>query len=418
MSRAARAGAFALAAGCAAGLELARGHSDWGPSEGVYAMSARLFAEGGDLYGELVASQPPWLYLFGAGALLVHDSLDFLRAACGVLTVATALLASEAVWRLTASRAAAVVAAPAVVLTPWAVHQHGLLLPEAIGAPLLLGAALAASRPAGARWAGIAAGVAPFVKLPFLLPAVAVLLFSADRTRAVRWAAVTALVQALAFTAVFGTGFWEQIVVAQAQAGKPLNDAIGPWVQLAWNIGPLVLLAALALRWRSQARDPELLRVLAALAAALLLTLVSIAKPGTGLNVAVPAEALLVPLAVAGVLFAVRRRPALALVPALAALFLLAQSASLLADPENPRPFHRIGSSSPGWRVLRTDDQMRAEVERLRACPEGTVYAGPPLVAFIADRRIPADQPDDFILRADVHEDVRARKRADGPGCP
>ncbi|MEA2468645.1 MAG: hypothetical protein QOJ57_2771, partial [Thermoleophilaceae bacterium] len=85
--------ALAAAAGCAAGLELVRGHSDWAPSEGVYALSARLVTDGADLYGGLVASQPPWVYLFGALVLAVHDSLDFLRAACGLLTVAAGVLA-------------------------------------------------------------------------------------------------------------------------------------------------------------------------------------------------------------------------------------------------------------------------------------------------------------------------------------
>jgi hypothetical protein len=326
------------------------------------------------------------------------------------------------------------VAGPAVALTPWAVHQHGLLLPEALGAPLLLGAALAASREGGARWAGVAAGVAPFVKFPFLLPAAAVVLLAVDRRRAARWAAATLLAQAVAFTAIFGTGFWEQVVVAQTQAGGSIGLAAGPWAQVSWNLGALVLLAALAVRWRERSRDPALLRTLAALSVASLAMLVTIVKPGTGLNVAVPAEAHLVPLAVAGAVWALARgragasvaggmsalarRRAYALVPVAAGLFLLAQSVSLLADPENPRPFHRVASSSPGWRALRTEDEMRAEVERARACPPGSSYPGPPLIAFIAHRHVPADQPDDFILSADVHRDVLAAKEAAGPRCP
>ena len=66
---------------------------------------------------------------------------------------------------------AAIAAAGVVVVTLWAAHQHGLLLPEQPGAPLLLGAALLASRPSSARWAGVLAGVAAFAKLPFVLPA-------------------------------------------------------------------------------------------------------------------------------------------------------------------------------------------------------------------------------------------------------
>ena len=41
-----------------------------------------------------------------------------------------------------------------------------------LGAPLLLCAALLASRPATARQAGVLAGIAVFAKLPFALPAV------------------------------------------------------------------------------------------------------------------------------------------------------------------------------------------------------------------------------------------------------
>jgi len=201
-------------------LKLLRGHADWGPSEGVYALTSRLLLEHGGLYGGLVASQPPWVYLFGAGALSIHDSLDSLRLACGLAQVVTGMLAGEAVWRLTANRLAAVAAVPLVVVTPWAVHQHGLLLPEQLGAPLLLGAALLAARPATARWAGVLAAIAVFAKLPFALPAAALIAASPARAAAARWAAGTIAAQAAAFTAVFGTGFWSQIVKAQVQAGE------------------------------------------------------------------------------------------------------------------------------------------------------------------------------------------------------
>src|SRR3990170_7932024 len=120
MRRADRAAAALVACGLLVALQAIRGHADWGPSEGVYALTSRLLLEGGDLYGGLVASQPPWVYLFGAVPLALHDSIDVLRAACGLLAVGTGLLASEAVWRLTGHRLAAVAAAPAAGLTPWA----------------------------------------------------------------------------------------------------------------------------------------------------------------------------------------------------------------------------------------------------------------------------------------------------------
>jgi hypothetical protein len=57
-------------------------------------------------------------------------------------------------------------------------------------------------------------------------------------------------------------------------------------------------------------------------------------------------------------------------------------------------------------------------VARARRCPPGAVWAGPQLVAFIAHRRVPADQPDVFIVsRAAIHAAVFARLQSDGPRC-
>jgi hypothetical protein len=399
-------------------LELARGHADWGPSEGVYALTSRLLLDGGDLYGGLVASQPPWTYLFGAGALAIGDSLDTLRLACGLLQVVTALLACEAVWRLTASRAGALVAAGLVVVTPWATHQHGLLLPEQLGAPLLLGAALLASRPATARWAGLLAGVAVFAKLPFALPAALVLALSPARSVAARWAAGAIAVQAVVFSAIFGGEFWRQIIVAQQQAGGGLEFQIGSWVQASWNLLPLVVFGAVALCLRGHSRDAALLRTLAAGTAGALAMTLTIVKPGTGLNVVVPSEPLLATLAVAGVVWALRTplRSRAAIAAGALGLLLLAQSASLLLDPNNPRPFHRPLSASPGWKVGHDRAEMRRLVAEAKRCPPGAVYTGPPLVAFLANRRVPADQPDAFIVsHAAMHSDVLKRLLADAP---
>jgi hypothetical protein len=82
--------------------------------------------------------------------------------------------------------------------------------------------------------------------------------------------------------------------------------------------------------------------------------------------------------------------------------------------PENPRPFHRPLSSSPGWKVGATREQMHPLVAAARRCPPGAVYAGPPLVAFIARPTRPGDQPDAFVVtRAAMH----AATLADGPRC-
>lgn len=452
MTRADRGAACLLALALSIALQVARGDADWGPSEGVYALTSRLLLHGGDLYGGLVASQPPWTYIFGTGVLAVDDSLGALRFACGLAQVVTALLACEAVFRLTRCRVAAIAAAGLAVVTPWATHQHGLLLPEQLGAPLLLGAALLASRPSTARWAGLLAGVAVFAKLPFALPAALLIAAApgagawqrgAERPRggargvAVRWAVATIAAQAVLFTVLFGADFWRQTIVAQVQSGGSFELQAGAFVQAAWNLLPLVAGAAAALWLRRDAADPPLLRTLAAAAAGALAMTLTIVKPGTGLNVVVPSEPLLVTLAVAGVVFALRRaagevagggrdaaseRPPRRLRVALAAgalgALLLAQSASLLLDPLNPRPFHRPLSSSPGWKV----GHDRAEVDRLvaaaKACPPGSVYTGPPLVAFIAGRRVPAGQPDAFIVsHASMYAGVLKRYLADGPRC-
>src|SRR4051794_33270078 len=54
---------------------LVRGNAYWDYSEGVYLFSSRLLLHGGDLYGTIVAAQPPPLFLAGAGLLSIDDSL-------------------------------------------------------------------------------------------------------------------------------------------------------------------------------------------------------------------------------------------------------------------------------------------------------------------------------------------------------
>src|SRR4051812_44314811 len=144
--------AAALAAGALLGavalvaLHVAHGLEYWNYSEGVYAYTSRLLLHDGDLYGHVVVAQPPWEFLFGAAALALHDSLGFLRAAVGAAQLAAGLLAALAVWGLTASRAATAAAPALMLLTPWAVHEHGALTPELLAPAVLLAAALLATR--------------------------------------------------------------------------------------------------------------------------------------------------------------------------------------------------------------------------------------------------------------------------------
>jgi hypothetical protein len=134
-----------------------------------------------------------------------------------------------------------------------------------------------------------------------------------------------------------------------------------------------------------------------------------------------PSEPLRATLAGAGVVWAMTTpmRVAAALAAAALGLLLLAQSASLLLDPSDPRPFHRPASSSPGWKVGHSRAEMQRLVAAAERCPTSSVYPGPPLVAFLAHRRVPADQPDAFIVsRARMHAAVFKRLLADGPRCP
>lgn len=112
------------------------------------------------------------------------------------------------------------------------------------------------------------AGIAVFAKLPFALPAVALIAASPARAAAARWAAGAIAAQAVACTAVFGTGFWSQIVKAQVQAGEGFEFQLGSWAQAGWNLLPLAVFAVVALWLRGQARERALLLTLGAAAQA------------------------------------------------------------------------------------------------------------------------------------------------------
>jgi len=129
----------------------------WNYSEGVYALTSRLLLDGNDLYGDVVVAQPPVMFLAGGALLAVDDSITWLRLGMGAVQALTAALAAVAVWRLTGKALAAALAAPLAMLTPWAAHEHGLLTPELVGAPLLVGGALLAARPGRAPAAALRA---------------------------------------------------------------------------------------------------------------------------------------------------------------------------------------------------------------------------------------------------------------------
>lgn len=410
MSRAA-----ALAAGALAllGLHEWRGVEYWNYSEGVYAYTSRMLLDGFDVYGDVVAAQPPWQFIVGAGLLAIEDSIGFLRLAVGLVQLAGGALAALVTWRLTGNRWAAAATVPLALLTPWAVHEHGALTPETVGLPLLMGAVLLAPRRPAA--AGLIASMAVFTKWPFAPAALAIALLAGDRRRALGFLAAGLAAQAAAFTALFGTGFWTHTVEAQLYSGgRDFDNLKGVWGQAAWNLAGLLVGAGLALAARERMRDPALLRVAAGAAAALLLTVATNYKEGTGLNILVPVELALLPLAVAGA--AAGRRPALAVA---AIVFTLAQSASLIASPRTATPFIYPTSERGAWGRLADDSRVRGEEEAARKCPPGVAFAGQPYYAFIAERPMPADQPDQFLTRrSDVLEEYETRMFAETERCP
>jgi len=409
-------------------VQLVHGTSYWNYSEGVYALTSRMWLDGHDLYGTMVGAQLPPVFVAGAGILFVHDGMTWLRLVLGLLQFGTGLLGAVAVWRLTRSPLATALTAPLALLTPWAVHEHGALTPEMLAAPLLLAGLLVADRPGKAPLLGVIAGLVAFVKVPFLLPAAVLVLCGADRWRTARWALGVLAAQVIAATAVFGGGLWKDTVEAQFQTGtRRLSQLVGYWVQAGWNLIWLLVPAGAAAALRGDARQPRLLVSLAAVALATLVTGVTTTKTGTGLNALVPLEAMLVPLAVVGATLAVRRaragawtgtRAAVAAGLAGALVVAAVQGVALMADTKAGFPFLRP-FSGPAWGVAMTEEQVDAAVARARACDPALATSAAPYVAFLAHRRPPGQQPDGFItVRAPVLHDVADEIRGDLPVCP
>ena len=419
------AAAAALAVVVAVAEHLLRAHQYWDYSEGVYVYTSRLLLHGHDLYGSVVAAQPPPLFLVGAAVLAIHDSLEWMRAAIGAVQVGTAVLAAVIAWRIAGNRVAAVAAAPLSLLTPWVVHEHGSLIPEMIAAPLLLGGVLLARDRARAPWLGVCVALLAAVKLSYALPAIVLIALSADWRRTARWAIGAAVLGAAAAFAVFGTGLWRDTVVAQFQSGHvPLHSLAGEAGQIAWQLIGLVVAAALAWRYRRDAVDRRTLLIAAAVAVATLITLVSVWKRGTSLNSLVAPEATLAPLAVAGIALALRdrRRGPVALGVAGIA-FALVQSLSLVAHPliVGARPIHpflRPGSGH-SYGVTMTSSEVDRAVADARRCPSGVPYPGTPEIAFIAHRPMAGNQADQYLIHlAPTLGSARAAVAAQPAHCP
>ena len=387
-----------------------QGQSYWEYSDGVYSLSARRLLDGHALYEDFAAAQPPPLYLLGAAALAISDTPGAIRALMALCEAATSLLVLLAVYRLTRSRGAALAAAVACLLTPWALREHAQLLPETVAAPLLLGAALAAAAAAGRRGGAIAAGVlgaiAVAFKLAFVLPALVIVLVANPRRRALAAFAGTGLLLGLACLLAFGASpLWENVVDGQARTGRASAHYVaGLWAQAGWNLAALLLLAGLAWHRRAALADLPLAHALAAAALGSLLLLATLFKHGSYLTVLVVAEPPLLCLAAAGLTLAWRARkqphaarPALALGVAAALVVATAQTASLLLSPSDPSVFTRPFAASGPARVL-SDEQVRRSAAQIRRCPPGSAYPGPPYLAFVAGRPPAGGQPDQFMI--------------------
>ena len=373
-------------------------HGYWDYSEGVYALTAHEMLHGGDLYGRIVGAQPPGVFLAGVALEAIHSSVEWLRFGVGCLQLGAGLIASRIVFRVSGNRAATVLTPAAMLLTPWAVHEHGALTPELVALPVMLGAALLSADARRGVVTGALCGVLVLIKLPLAIPAVMLVLMSADVRRAAP-AALGTLGAGLALTWLAGgSGFWRDVIVAQLHSGsRSLGELGGFWAQAGWNVLGLLVCASVAVWLRRRARDRRLLTVAIALGVANLVTFLSNFKLGTGLNITVPVEASLVPLAAVGIAFAFAARARLAAAAcAVGAVFTLAQSISLIASPSHPIPFLRA-FSAPAWEITLTPAQFEQAVRNARACPAGQAYGGPPLIALAADRQLPADQPDQFL---------------------
>jgi hypothetical protein len=91
---------------------------------------------------------------------------------------------------------------------------------------------------------------------------------------------------------------------------------------------------------------------------------------------------------------------------------------SLLLSPRNPRLFARpLAASAPGWGL--TDRQVRQQATRIGLCPSNVAYSGQPYLAFVARRRMPGNQPDQFIIEhAPADSRFLAQAERDQPRCP
>lgn len=393
-------------------------------AEGVYLSSARLTLHGAVPYRDFVAAHPPLLFYTGAGLLAIWDSLDGVRVLLSLVTMATGGLVAVAVMRLTGSGTAAAIAGVLAIVAPWSLHEHATLMPETFAAPLLMASALLASRRSTAPVAGLIAAVAVGFKWPYLLAGLALALTAAAPRRYLAFLLAGFATGVLASFALFGAGdLYRQLVVAQEQLGwHTVRYDAGLAAQATWNLAPLLILAAFGVRFAARSRDPALLRSIVALALATIVLVATIAKTGTYLNTIVPVEPPLVALATAGTVWLFgsprargsRRRARM--VVCAAWILSATQVISFVARPTHPGLFVRpLSAPAHAW-IGKA--QVAASVRQARACPPGAAYSGAPFVAFVARRRLPANEPDQFLMTTPAGARAAAAAARDSIRCP
>jgi hypothetical protein len=407
----------------------------WDFSDGVYAATARELLHGARLYHAVAAAQPPPVYLAGALLLAVHDGLAALRYGLALVDLATAGTVAWAVWRLCGVRRLALAAGLASPLLPIALHEHAQLTPETLAAPLVMLGALCCARQERSLLGGCLLALAAACKLAFVVPAVAVALVAVSVRRSLAGLIGAGITLSLAALLAYGGALWTETVAAQLDVGSASLHYIGGLLaQGAWNELPLIVGAAAALTTAGLRRgggtaplsdeavglgDAALLRTLAVAAASGLLLGLTLFKNGSYINVFVVAEPPLLALASYGVLL-LWRRGALAgrLVVALLAALLAAQSASLLISPADPLIARRPGARA-GLAEMSSPAAVSRAVTVARRCSPALAYSGVPYIAFLADRQMPGDQPDLFMLRyASADASFARRAAADEPRCP
>jgi hypothetical protein len=395
----------------------------WDFSDGAYAQSAREFVHGLVPYRDFAAAQPPPVYLVGALLLSFHDGLASLRAGMALLDLITAALVGLAVWRLTALRWLAVVSAAVAPLLPVSLHEHALLMPETLAAPLLLGGAILAARRESTLAAGLLLALAAWCKLAFAIPALAIALAAVSWRRTILTLALAGGGLAVLSLGLFGAEVWREAVHAQLQVGTaPLHYVGGLLAQAIWS--ELVLLigaaAALWLGWSGRARvgDRALLRTLAIAAGTAVILVLTVFKRGSYINVLVVAEPPLLALAACGAAWLFARGGAWRVAVLGLSTLLGLESLSLLISPSDPWAAKRPGAQS-GLNWSAGPAAVDRAVAAARRCPAGLPYSGDPYYAFLAGRRMPGRQPDLFILaNASVDRVFAKRAARDRPRCP